>query len=331
MLPMCYLRPGHTAMPTLRLTARSLETLPPAPAGRQVDYFDAGANVPGFGVRLSPNTKRTWFLLYRAHGRLRRLTLGTFPPMPLADAREAGRRALLGVQVDNADPAAAKRARRNTLTFSQLSGHYVEQWARLRKRSWRDDARRLRTICDPRWGSQAVSELTRSDVRKLLGDVVIARGATSANRLHSLLSKLFRWAVAQGYVDANLMSGLPKPAGERSRERVLSDDEIRLLWKRLDEVRLGRSQDTSVATLEPEVALWLQLRLLTAQRGQEVWRDGVGPRRPPQAAVGDPRGLNEEPTTARRAAQPFRSEALKGATSHPALGGSLRAGRRTLP
>jgi len=163
-------------MPTTRLTARTLESLPPAPVGRQVDYFDAGANVPGFGVRLSPTSKRTWFLLYRANGRLRRLTLGTFPPMLLADAREAGRRALLAVQVDNADPAAAKRARRSALTFSQLAEHYIEQWAKPRKRSWRDDARRLRTICQPRWGSQPASEVTRTDVRKLLGEIVSERG-----------------------------------------------------------------------------------------------------------------------------------------------------------
>jgi hypothetical protein len=237
--PVCYLCvtcPPADTMPSIRLTARTLETLPPAPAGRQVDYFDAGANVPGFGVRLSPKSRRTWFLLYRASGRLRRLTLGTFPPMSLADAREAGRRVLLGVQVDNADTASAKRARRTALSFAQLADHYVDQWAKPRKRSWRDDARRLQTICQPRWGSHVAGELTRPDVRKLLGEMVVERGGVSANRLHSLLSKVFRWAVAQGYLEANPMGGLPKPAGERSRDRVLSEAEIRALWERLNEV-----------------------------------------------------------------------------------------------
>ena len=90
------------------------------------------------------------------------------------------------------------------------------------------------------------------------------------------------------------------------------------------------TKDTSAATLEPEVALWLQLRLLTAHRGQEVSRHGVGPGRPAEAAVGGPRSLDEERAAARRAAQPVRSEAPEGATSHPAIGRWPRAGRGTV-
>jgi integrase len=90
-----------------------------------------------------------------------------------------------------------------------------------------------------------------------------------------------------------------KPARETARDRVLSDDEIKTLWARLvaaeqvstrgnlSEVKEESGanlfapavdqQDMTSLILPPEVALWLRLRLLTAQRGESVvkmkWAD----------------------------------------------------------
>ena len=58
-------------------------------------------------------------------------------------------------------------------------------------------------------------------MRALLGAVAKDRGGVTANRLRSLLSKLFRWAVSQDYLEANPASELPKLARETSRSRVL--------------------------------------------------------------------------------------------------------------
>jgi hypothetical protein len=51
-----------------------------------MDYFDT--KPPGIGLRLSNSGRKTWFVMYRNNGRLRRLTLGTYPALSLADARD---------------------------------------------------------------------------------------------------------------------------------------------------------------------------------------------------------------------------------------------------
>jgi integrase len=216
--------------------------------------------------------------MYRAHGRQKRHTLGTTPPMGLADARDAARRHLLAIQTAEADPAAAKRARRTARTFAQLATLYLDEHARPSKRTWRQDARQLRTFCLPRWQHEPADSVTRADVRELLTATLRTRGGTSANRLRALLSKLFRWAVAQGYLESNPTADLPKPMREQARERVLTDDEIRAVWRRLQVLEArGLADRDADETLSPTVALWLRLRLLTAQRGSSVtamrWRD----------------------------------------------------------
>jgi hypothetical protein len=82
-------------MPSVRLTAKSLDAL--RAKATRVDYFDEGASVPGFGLRVSAAGKKTWFLMYRASGVQKRHTLGTYPPMGLEKARATARTALLNV------------------------------------------------------------------------------------------------------------------------------------------------------------------------------------------------------------------------------------------
>lgn len=255
-------------MPQVRLTAKSLPTLSAGPG--RVDYFDLAAKVPGFGLRVT-DTRRVWFLLYRKAGTLKRLTIGTHPPMGLDQARTLARRALLSVQVDEADPAAAKQARRSAQTFKSLADEYIELYAkgphfahgRPKKRTWREDARQLRTIVLPKWKNRSAEEIEKQDVSRLIDAVAATRGATSANRLFALLSKLFRWALSKDKLKVNPVAGLQKPAAEVSRDRELSDEELRTFWQTLETAEAENR-------LLPGVALWLRLRLFTAQRATSL-------------------------------------------------------------
>jgi len=85
-----------------------------------------------------------------------------------------------------------------------------------------------------------------------------------ANRTKALVSKIYNFGIARGLVDHNPRLGIPQPAKARQRERVLSEEEIRRLWRVLDD------QGTAMAAS-------FKVRLLTAQRGVEVltmrWAD----------------------------------------------------------
>jgi integrase len=75
---------------------------------------------------------------------------------------------------------------------------------------------------------------------------------------------MFNFAVSRDLIEASPFFGVSKPNAESQRERVLTADEIRSVWKAID-------------AEAPNLAAILKLRLITAQRGAEVvsmrWQD----------------------------------------------------------
>jgi hypothetical protein len=72
-----------------KLTSKLIEHVK-APGPKRMDLWDIG--LPGFGVRVSPNGHKSWFVMARIDGRQTRFTMGTYPAVSLAEAREAARR-----------------------------------------------------------------------------------------------------------------------------------------------------------------------------------------------------------------------------------------------
>lgn len=249
-------------MPTVNLTAQAVERLK-RPESGQVDYFDE--KNPGFGLRISHGGKRAWILLYRKKGELkkRRLTLGEFPAMSLADAREAMREHLVD-RDRGGDPATEKQARKQAPTFKDIAMEYLERHAKVEKRTWRKDELALNKDVLPAWGHRKAQEIRRRDVIALL-DAIYERGSPiQANRTLALVRKVFNWAISRDLVEFNPCAQVKRVAAERQRDRVLSEDEVRAVWR--------------ASEAEPPVfCTMFKLRLLTAQRGGEIetmrWED----------------------------------------------------------
>ena len=111
-------------MPVVNLTHRTVAALKsPRGDAARVDYFDA--RLTGFSVRVAPSGRKTWQVCFRAHGRWRRMTLGTYPTLSLADAREQAR-IILGRVARGSDPAAEKREQRRVGTFKELADEFLE-------------------------------------------------------------------------------------------------------------------------------------------------------------------------------------------------------------
>ena len=247
-------------MPRINFTVRKIDSLR-APDKGQVDYWDAG--LPGFGIRVSQGGRKSWIVMYRVGGRKRRLTLGRYPPMSLAEARKDAR-AVLVVAQKGGDPAHEKKVARRAESFSQLAELYIEGHAKPNKKSWRLDQKALYRDAVPRLGTFRAKDITRRDIRDMLQDIV-ARGAPiQANRTFEIVRRLFNWAIAEDYLTTNPCQGISKPAKENRRDRVLKEDEIRAVWQAME-------------AEQPLVAAMFKLRLVTAQRGGEVasmtWED----------------------------------------------------------
>jgi integrase len=241
------------------LIARAVERL--KPAARQYDVWDS--SLPGFGLRVSVNGRKTWTVRYRIGRRLRRMTLGHFPPLTLADARKDARTALRSAE-KGIDPAEAKIERRDADTFGELAAEYVERHAKRRKKSWKADDRMLRTEVLPHWRHRLARDISRRDVRTLVENIAERGAPILANRVVSLLSRVFKFALDEELIEASPAVRVSRPGQERSRDRVLTDDEIRQFW-------------TAVAELPSEMAAFWKLRFLSAQRGGECvamrWSD----------------------------------------------------------
>ena len=241
-------------MPRVRLTVRQAESLKPI-GGERTDYFDKVC--PGLVLRVSAQGKRTWNAFLRVNGKQRRFKLGTIPALTLADARdqatEARRKAEKGQ-----DPSQERQEARER-SFAALAELYIDQHARPHKRSWRDDDRMLRKELLPHWKHVLVRDVTRSLIRDRLHAIVRRGAGVKANRVLALVRKVLNFAANElGWIDVNFASGIKRPAAERTRERVLTDEELRAVW-------------TALEAREDLVAAATKLRLLTAQRGGEVF------------------------------------------------------------
>ncbi len=241
-----------------RFDARTVSSI--KATGARAEYHDSA--VSGLALRVTARGAKSWSVLYRHRGRLRRLTLGDAKSIKLAEARERAREAIRSASKGE-DPAAEKQQARTAETIAELAAEYLEKHAKRKKRSWREDRRILDTYVLPAWKHRAIADVTRRDVRQLL-DGIAERAPVMANRLLACVRKMFSFAIDQELVEHNPAARMPRPGTEQARARVLTEQEIRELWKACD-------------ALAPEMAAFYRLRLITAQRGNEVgsmrWQD----------------------------------------------------------
>ena len=242
-------------MATLKLTARTVESIKPPASGR-ADYWDTDPR--GFGLRVSESGRKTWMVMYRAGGVQRRLTIGTYPAMKLADARQKAKDALQDVS-KGIDPSLVKQAERKAETFKELAAEYLTRYAKKRKRSWRKDEQAIERDLNPAFGNRKAKDIRRQDVVRLLERIVERGAPIQANRTHEILRRIFNWAISvdEGSIEVNPAANIGKPSAENQREKVLTDDEIRAVWKAME-------------AQTPLMGAMFKLRLVTAQRGGEI-------------------------------------------------------------
>jgi len=239
-------------MPQIKITDAALRTLRPPSAG-QITYWDT--LLPRFGLRLAAGGARSWIVQYRHHGRTQRLTFAKHGLMGVADARTRAKE-LLAQVTQGDDPAAERRAARDAATFEELAQEYIERHAKPKKRSWKEDQRILATYVPKSWRHEPASSITRRQVRDLV-EGLAETAPIMGNRVLACLRKVFNWGLGRELIDANPCAGIERPAAEHQRDRVLSPDEIRRLWKALDE------EDRPTAAL-------FRLYFLTTARGYEL-------------------------------------------------------------
>ena len=242
------------------LTDKGIGALKPAEKRQEIP-----AGVAGLVLIVQPSGAMSWALRYRFAGKVRKLTLGRYSPdnvngLSLAEARRAANDALEKVERGE-DPAQTKRAEKAARLegrnrVSTLLDQFEERHlSKLRSK------KQVRQLLDkhvvPAWGERDVQTITRRDVIDLVEGVATSSGGVTANRLLSHIHKFMGWCLVRDVINLNPANGVEKPAVEKSRDRVLSDDEIRLFWAACEEEG------------QPFGSIF-KLLLLTGQRKSEI-------------------------------------------------------------
>jgi integrase len=194
------------------------------PATGQVDIFDQG--YPGFALRVSYGGGKSWVYFYRLGNRLRRKSLGTYPAITLAEARELWRQAKHEVALGR-DPAWRDSSGSNFETVAR-------EWLK-RDQSQNKSVAEVTRIVEkellPAWRHRSITNIHRHDILVLVDSIADRGSVTMARRVAAYVHRLFRWAVGRGIIESNPAADLPKPGREMKRDRVLTDDELAAVWK----------------------------------------------------------------------------------------------------
>jgi integrase len=207
------------------LTDASVQRLKP-PAKGSLEVFDLG--YPGMAVRVGHGGAKSFEMFYRVSGKLRRETIGRWPEVSLAKAREAWRGAREAIARGD-DPS--RRGKTPAMLFESV----VEEWLRRDQSKNKPSSqyqvnRSLEVDLLPAWRGKRVDEITKRDVIDLL-DSITDRGAPiMARRVQSFARRFFHWCIERDILKIDPTAGMPRVGNGKSRERVLSDEELAKVW-----------------------------------------------------------------------------------------------------
>lgn len=245
----------------MKLTKTTVANLPTPETGSAAHWDDS---LPGFGVRVASSGRKTWVIRYRTQAGTDRLyTLARVADMLPEDARIRARELFVAVR-QGADPARERSKAKEAPTVADLAQRVMTDHAKMKKpRTARayDDLFRLWIL--PVIGpATPVTEITLADAERLRRKC--GSRHTTANRALALLSKSLNLAERWGWraLNSNPVRHVERYR-ERKQERILSPEEIALVWQALDK-----------ACLMPSAVAFFRLLMLTGLRDSE-WRTAM--------------------------------------------------------
>jgi integrase len=226
-------------------TDRELLGLQPNEAGRYDVYIKSAR---GLAIRVYPSGEKVFEVRYvAANGSRRRMKLGTYPALKLADAKiQAGKfqNEVVEGRDPSADRAASKKVQRTGDTVEDLARATFKA-AKLGLHGGRKKPKRASTIAHetllyehhiaPKLGDEIFTEVRRRDIKVFMRNLAADSGlaASSVGRVGEVLSGIFAFAVHEDQIESNPVAGLCHPLSWASRERRFSDASLKVLWDML--------------------------------------------------------------------------------------------------
>lgn len=193
----------------------------------------------GLYLVVQPTGKKSWQVRYRHGGVHRRMTLASFPTLSLAAARIRAREVMAAAS-EGRDPseelkvARAPKSEGDRDRIKTLICQYDRRHLKGLK-SGKVVRRELDRFVVAAWGDRDIHAITKRDVIDLLDGIADSGRVVTANRIRAYLNTFLNWAVERDILSLSPATGVKPVAKETSRDRVLTDDEVRWFWQACEE------------------------------------------------------------------------------------------------
>ena len=148
--------------------------------------FIRDSELRGFALRITAGGAKSFVWEGRIKGRMRRFTIGPFPALTVIAARRLVMTVKASVASGN-DPSEERRGERRELTFASFAARYMAEHAKPRKRSWKEDQRRIAVHLIPRFGTRRLSDVKPAEIVSMQNLLMRERGLYESNRVAVLL------------------------------------------------------------------------------------------------------------------------------------------------
>ena len=219
-------------------------------------YFIWCSELPGFGVRINPTGKKTYYADYRnSEGARKRMSIGPHGKLTTEKARKQAL-VILSSAVKGEDLLEERRTRRKSITVAELCDRYLDAAEKglilgkggvpKKATTLYTDKGRIERHIKPLLGARLVKDLVQADINRFLRDIaqgktalvqkseklrgvsVVKGGAGTAARTIGLLGGILSYAVSEAIIPFNPAQGVKRPSDVR-RDRRLTDGEYRAL------------------------------------------------------------------------------------------------------
>src|SRR5262249_55534144 len=214
------------SMPRIKLTKSTIDALPTSKS--DVVYWDAG--YPGFGVKVTPTGRKVFIVLYRTGGagsKLGQYTIGRNGRGNPHQARVAAEK-VFAAKLEGRDPAAEKREAKRRVVADRVED-LLETFIAQRlsqNRSGGEISRLLRREVGRSWADRSIHEITKRDVVEVVSAIEQRGAPVAANKTLKSIKTFLSWCVGRAVLDQSPAEGVPLPAKEVARDRVLDDKEL---------------------------------------------------------------------------------------------------------
>jgi integrase len=249
-------------------TDRTIQMLKP----KAKPYYAGDPQLPLHYVKVTSSGHKSFWVVPRDPlGKQRWTKIGDPALMSIDEAREAAKVAIKRIQAGQ--PLVEPKGE----TFAAVAANFLKRHVGGNGlRSKPEITRLLTKHVLPVWGEREFVSIGRGDVAALLDQIEDDRGARQADYVLAITRKIANWYATRhdDYVPPFVKGMARRTAKQRERDRILTDDELRRVWKAAEGAKEGVTGKTPVTGTFGDL---VRLLLLTAQRREKVvamrWQD----------------------------------------------------------